>query len=111
MGLTVDELAQPVEAGPQATAVLLKTNNLGIEFKNLEKDISCGNFPLGQWVKLKLLQSAIELQDIFKTISEEEVAPLLAQTRLSIKYYQTQMYPLRIQRLMKKAFRDKRFMA
>jgi len=77
--VTDDMLAPPPDKGRFA----LNTMSTGeTQFHNLEKDTSCGDFPLGQWVKLKVTQSLLPLEDLFVGISEHDVPKLMEETKL-----------------------------
>ncbi|CAB9527552.1 expressed unknown protein (Partial), partial [Seminavis robusta] len=78
--VTADMLSQPGDAGPKKTTTLQTGDT---SFENLEKDTSCGSFPVLQWAALTFTQKVLPIDDRFVPIAEEEVQPMLDETRLA----------------------------
>jgi hypothetical protein len=72
-------LVDPGEAGKHTTVSLFTGDT---EFKNLAKDTTCGNFPFGQWAALTFTQRGFDVKDVYLSIAEDDVKPLLKETKL-----------------------------
>ena len=59
-----------------------------LDFVNLKEDPSAGDFPLGQWLKLQVLQStfAFPIDDRFVSLADEDVAHVMDVTRLKATF-------------------------